>query len=53
MELYMLHHYLQRGFTDEYLLNLSPMRKMFYISSMKLFYEEEEAKYRALAGGES
>lgn len=48
----MLHHYLQRGFSDEFLLNLSPVQKIFYMSSMELYYEEEAAKYKALTGGE-
>lgn len=48
----MIHHYLQRGFSDEFLLNLTPTQKQFYMASMELYYEEEIAKYRALTGGE-
>ena len=48
----MLHHYLQRGFTDEHILSLSPTQKAFYSASMVLYYEEEAKKYRALTGNE-
>lgn len=48
----MLHHYLQRGFTDEYILSLPPARKAFYAASMNLYYEEEAERYRAVTGKE-
>lgn len=48
----MMHHYLQRGFTDEYILSLSSAQKAFYLASMVLYYEEEAERYRALTGKE-
>lgn len=41
----MIHHYLQKGFQMEYLLNLSFQEKLFMESSMDLHFEEEKAKY--------
>jgi len=45
-----VHHYLQRGFDHEKILNLSYMEQMFYMASMNLCIEEDVAKYKALGG---
>jgi hypothetical protein len=47
----MLHHYLQRGIKPEDVINLSLTEKMFYKASLEAWLDEEERKYRALAGG--
>jgi hypothetical protein len=39
----MLHHYMQRGHTLDYLLNLGESEKLFYQASL-LLYEDEETK---------
>jgi hypothetical protein len=36
---------LQKGFTDEYIINLSSTQKAFYEASMYLHFEEEKAKW--------
>ena len=46
----MIHHYLQKGFTDEYILNLPLERKLFYMASMILSFEEEAARIKAMTG---
>lgn len=48
----MIHHYLQRGFTFEYILSRTFTEKQFMIASINLFNEEEAKKFRALTGGE-
>jgi len=47
----MIHHYLQKGFSDVYLVNLSMEQKAFYMASMLLSFEEEKQKLRAIGGG--
>ena len=47
----MIHHYLQRGFSDEYILNLDTEQKYFYMASMLLYFEEERDKFKAMMGG--
>ncbi|WP_427340651.1 hypothetical protein [Caloranaerobacter sp. DY30410] len=43
--MYFLHHYLQKGFKLEYLLNLKATEKLFMIASMEQYFEEEKAKW--------
>lgn len=47
----MLHHYLQLGFSHEFILNLSPIDKHFYNASMLLRIEEEKEKMKAMGIG--
>lgn len=44
----MIHHYLQRGHSIEYLLNVSPAERLFLFASMEKCFEEEKAKYEAM-----
>lgn len=44
MDLYLLHHYIQRGHDLEKLLNLSKVQKLFFIASMQK--EEADRKNR-------
>ncbi|MCG8501403.1 MAG: hypothetical protein MJB12_13485 [Firmicutes bacterium] len=46
----MLHHYLQRGITPEYILNMSRTERMFYFASMEKYFEEEQEKINAGMG---
>lgn len=41
----MIHHYLQKGFTMEHLLNLRADERLFMIASMIQYFDEEKAKY--------
>lgn len=45
----MLHHYLQKGFAHEYILNLSNLEKVVYKASMELALEEEAERMKALS----
>jgi hypothetical protein len=47
----LIHHYLQRGFKPEDVINLSAWEKEFWMASMLLFYDEEKRRYQALSGG--
>ena len=49
--MYMLHHYLQRGFKPEQIINLPYIDKLFYRASMDLAIEEEIEKARVAGGG--
>lgn len=42
----MIHHYMQRGFTHDYLLGLPLTEQQFYTASMELYLEEEAAKWK-------
>jgi len=44
----MIHHYLQKGFNDEYILNLETSKKLFYKASMELAIEEEVERLKAI-----
>jgi len=50
-ELFMLHHYLQKGFDPEKLINLPYRAKLFYAASMEIDIEDEVEKTKAMAGG--
>lgn len=50
-ELYLIHHYLQRGIKPEDIINLSAYGKEFYTASMLLYFEEETEKWKAVGGG--
>jgi len=39
--MYLIHHYLQRGFKPEYIINLPFIDKLFYRASMDLYLEEK------------
>lgn len=41
----MIHHYLQRGFKIDDLLNLKEPEKLFMMASMSLYFDEEKAKW--------
>lgn len=41
MDLYLIHHYIQRGHSKDEILNLSKVDKFFYLASIKLQKEEE------------
>ena len=41
----MLHHYLQRGFKMDYLLNLDNTEKLFMKASIEQYFAEEKAKW--------
>lgn len=45
-ELYFLHYYLQKGFTLDYLLNLTTQEKLFLSASMKLAFEEKAEEWK-------
>jgi hypothetical protein len=45
-DLYLLHHYLQKGHTLESLLALLPSDRLFLQASMILFYEEEAERWK-------
>jgi len=47
----MLHHYLQRGFKPEQIINLPYIDKLFYRASMDLAIEEEIERLNSLGGG--
>jgi len=47
----LIHHYLQRGFKPEDVLNLSTWATEFYMASMLLSFDEEAEKWRAVNGG--
>jgi hypothetical protein len=49
--LYLVHHYLQRGFAPEKIINLSAREKEFYTASMLLYFDEEKRKWEALGNG--
>ena len=49
--MYLVHHYLQRGFEPEKIINLSVWDREFYTASMLLFFDEERKKAEALSGG--
>ena len=36
----LLHHYVQKGFSIEYLLNLSVAEKLFFRASLEQYHEE-------------
>jgi hypothetical protein len=46
-----LHHYIQRGFKPEDIINLDAWSKEFYFASMMLYFDEERKKYEALSPG--
>lgn len=41
-----MHYYIQKGFSLEYLLNLSFSEKMFFTASMEKALEERETFYQ-------
>jgi hypothetical protein len=41
----MIHHYLQKGFSHEYLLNLGPVEKLLYKASIDLYFDELRTKF--------
>lgn len=45
----MIHYYLERGHSLRELTNLTPLEKRFYLASMELTSDENEA---AMKGGE-
>lgn len=47
----MLHHYLQKGHSLSYLLNVGPTERLFLFASMEKSFEEERIKYEAMFGG--
>lgn len=49
--MYMIHHYLQRGWKFSDFIGLTLFDKQFLMASMALHIEEETEKYKALAGG--
>ena len=49
--MYMIHHYLQRGWKFCDFIGLTLFDKQFLMASMTLHIEEEAEKYKALAGG--
>ena len=42
-----LHYYTQKGFTLDYLLNLSLVEKLFYVKSMEIQIEREMKLWQA------
>lgn len=49
-ELFLIHYYLQKGISDEFILNLSPERKAFYSASAELTIERENAMFQSTLG---
>jgi len=47
----LLHHYLQRGHSLSYLLNVSPTERLFLFASLEQHFEEEKARHEAMFGG--
>jgi len=45
----MLHHYLQRGITPEYILNLNVVDRLFYKASMEIQLKEEGERVKLMA----
>ncbi len=43
--MYFLHHYLQRGFRLDYLINLSYDERLLMAASMELYFEEEKERW--------
>ncbi|QNB48211.1 hypothetical protein BR63_19210 [Thermanaerosceptrum fracticalcis] len=46
----MLHHYLQKGITPEYILGLDWTTRLFYQASMEVWLKEEGEKLKLLRG---
>ena len=44
----LIHYYLQRGFTPEYIMNLSFLEKQFFTASAELETERENEKWQRL-----
>ena len=49
-ELYMIHHYLQRGILPEKVLARPEIEKVFFLASAKKANDDEYAKWKALGG---
>nr|DAI09290.1 MAG TPA: hypothetical protein [Caudoviricetes sp.] len=47
----MISYYLQKGFSLDYLLNLSTLEKIFFYESMKFHIELESKKFQKMMGG--
>lgn len=47
-DMFILHFYVQKGFTLDYLLNLSTVEKLFFKASLELELEKQE---KMLKGG--
>lgn len=45
----MLHHYLQKGITPEYILSLNIYERLFYIASMELELKKEGERVKFMA----
>ncbi|MFQ8730803.1 MAG: hypothetical protein ACLSAC_10160 [Enterocloster bolteae] len=43
-----LSHYIQKGFTPEYLLSMGLSQKLFFVASMRLEQKREEEYFKAL-----
>lgn len=48
-DLYLIHHYLQKGFSAEKICNLTYCEKLFYSASLLLEKEEEKQKWEKLS----
>ena len=46
----MIHHYLKKGVTVDYMLNVSPSERFFMFASMEKELEDEKAKWSAMFG---
>ncbi len=38
----MIHYYIQKGFSPDYLINLSYLEKAFFVASMQISQKEKE-----------
>ena len=46
----MLHYYLEKGITPEYILSLPPINQLFYAGSMALAGEDYKEQIKAMMG---